>query len=152
MSLDAERPPAGPFTVAEDVPVRFRDTDAMGHVNNAVYLTYLEVGRQAYWQRFSRPDSYNAVPFVLAHVCIDFRAEAHVGEVVRVLLRTSWVSRSSFAMEYELRERDSGVLLATAETVQVTYDYQAKRSIAVPEWLRQELQRVEGRALPSRPS
>ncbi len=151
MRLDAVRPPAGPFIVSEDVPVRFRDTDAMGHVNNAVYLTYLEVGRQAYWQRFSRQGSYNAVPFVLAHVCIDFRAEARVGEVVRVFLRTTWVSRSSFGMEYELRERDSGVLLATAETVQVTYDYEAKHSIAVPDWLRQELEMVEGRALPSRP-
>ena len=151
MNLDASKPPAGPFAVAEDVPVRFRDTDAMGHVNNAVYLTYLEVGRQAYWQRFSRQGSYNEVPFVLAHVCIDFRAEARVGQVVRVFLRTSWVSKSSFGMEYELRERDSGVLLATAETVQVTYDYQAKRSMAVPDWLRQEFERVEGRNLPSRP-
>ena len=141
----------GPFRVWEDIPVRFRDTDAMGHVNNAVYLSYLEVGRQAYWQRFTRRQDYSQVPFVLAHVCIDFRAEALVGEVVRVYLRTDWVSRSSFGMQYELHTRDSGRLLVQAESVQVTYDYTTKSSIAVPDWLRQELDGVEGRTLPPRP-
>jgi acyl-CoA thioester hydrolase len=141
----------GPFRVWEDIPVRFRDTDAMGHVNNAVYLSYLEVGRQAYWQRFSNPQSYDRVPFVLAHVRIDFRAEALVGEVVRVYLRTTWVSRSSFGMQYALHERDAGRILVEAESVQVTYDYTRKASIAVPEWLRKELEGVEGRSLPPRP-
>lgn len=141
----------GSFRVWEDIPVRFRDTDAMGHVNNAVYLSYLEVGRQAYWQRFSKPQSYDRVPFVLAHVGIDFRAEALVGEVVRVYLRTTWLSRSSFGMQYELHARDSGRLLVEAESVQVTYDYGTKSSIAVPEWLRAELEGVEGRTLPPRP-
>ncbi|HZM14637.1 MAG TPA: thioesterase family protein [Candidatus Krumholzibacteria bacterium] len=139
------------FSVWEDISVRFRDTDAMGHVNNAVYLTYLEVGRQAYWRRFSARTNYEQVPFVLAHACLDFRAEARVGEVIRVFLRTNWVSRRSFGMEYELRERESGRLAVTGETVQVTYDYEAKRSIPVPDWLRQELERIEGRPLPSKP-
>ena len=129
--------------------MRFRDTDAMGHVNNAVYLTYLEVGRQAYWQRFSAASDYAHVPFVMAHANIDFRAEARVGEVMRVFLRTHWVSRSSFGMEYEIRERDSGRLVVTASTVQVTYDYRARRSMPVPDSLRHELERIEGRKLPS---
>ncbi len=116
-----QTPPDG-YVVWEDIPVRFRDTDAMGHVYNAVYLSYLEVGRQKYWERFTRQTSYENVPFVLAHVCIDFRAEARVGETVRVYLRTSWVSARSFGMQYELRERDSDRLVAQAETVQVTYD------------------------------
>lgn len=142
--------PAPGFPVWVDIPVRFRDTDAMGHVNNAVYVTYLEVGRQAYWQRFDEAGDYAKVPFVVAHVRIDFRTEARVGDVVRVFLRTSWVSRRSFGMEYELRERDLGRLVVTATTVQVTYDYHAKCSMPVPASLRRELERVEGRALPSR--
>ena len=54
-------------------------------------------------------------------------------------------------MEYELRERETGRLVVSAETVQVTYDYEAKRTIPVPDWLRQELERIEGRPLPSKP-
>src|SRR5262245_20378926 len=90
------------FAVSTDIDVRFRDTDAMGHVNNAVYLTYLEVGRQLYWKRADPVASYDRVPFVVAHVSIDFRSALRIGEVARVRLRTSWVGRSSFRMDYEL--------------------------------------------------
>jgi acyl-CoA thioester hydrolase len=138
------------FRIWQDIEVRFRDTDAMGHVNNAVYLTYLEVARQTYWKRFSRENDYAHVPFVVASVRIDFRSPLHVDEVARVALRTTWVSRSSFAMQYEVRERDSERVAAEAETVQVTFDYEAQRSIPVPDWLRAELERAEGGPLPTR--
>jgi acyl-CoA thioester hydrolase len=139
------------FSHTTDVEVRFRDTDAMGHVNNAVYLTYLEVARQEYWRRVAAHVSYDHVPFVVAHAAIDFRSPALVGETVRVHMRTAWVSRSSFALDYELRERASDRLLATASTVLVTYDYQAHRSMPVPDWLRSGLERVEGKRLPDGP-
>jgi hypothetical protein len=62
----------GDFTVNEDLHPRFRDTDAMGHINNAVYVTYLEVARQAYWARLTGGSDYRLVPFILAHVRCDF--------------------------------------------------------------------------------
>jgi acyl-CoA thioester hydrolase len=133
-----------------DIDVRFRDTDAMGHVNNAVYLTYLEVGRQTYWARFS-PGDYGEVPFVVAHVAIDYRSPARVNEVIRVYLRTSWIGGSSFGMEYELRERGSGRLIVEARTTQVTYDYANDCAMPVPESIRRALEDVEGRPLPPRP-
>jgi len=139
------------FSVWVDIPVRFRDSDAMGHVNNAVLVTYLEVGRQAYWQRFARPQEYASVPFLLAHVSIDFRSQLRLAEVVRVFLRTTWISERSFGIEYELRERDSGRLVATAESVQVTYDYGRQQVIPVPGELRRELETLEGRPLPPKP-
>jgi len=74
-----------------------------------------------------------------------------VGETIRVGLRTDWVSRSSFGLSYELRERDSERLVAEATTVLVTYDYEAKRAMPVPDWLRSGLERVAGRSLPDRP-
>jgi acyl-CoA thioester hydrolase len=139
------------FSAWVDIPVRFRDTDAMGHVNNAVLVTYLEVGRQAYWRRFARPQEYAGVPFVLAHVRIDFRSQVRIDEVVRVSLRTTWISEHSFGMEYELKERDSGRLVAAAESVQVTYDYGRQQVIPVPGELRRELEALEGRPLPPKP-
>ncbi|MBK6404207.1 MAG: thioesterase family protein [Holophagales bacterium] len=38
------------FPCVVGVEVRFRDLDAMGHVNNAVYLTYFEQARLAFWR------------------------------------------------------------------------------------------------------
>lgn len=134
------------YPVWADIDVRFRDTDAMGHVNNAVYLTYLEVGRQMYWTRLT-PENYVRVPFVVAHVSIDFRSPATVGEVVRVFLRTTRVGRSSFDTEYALRERESNRLVVEARSVQVTYDYDRACAMPVPDWLRQALEHLEGRSL-----
>ena len=53
------------FTVVHVLHPRFRDTDAMGHINNAVYITYLEVGRQEYWKALENLTDYRRVPFIL---------------------------------------------------------------------------------------
>jgi len=141
-----------PFSIFVDIEPRFRDTDAMGHVNNAVYISYLEVGRQQYWKQFGPKQPYNRVPFVMAHLDVSFRSPAHVGEVLRVSLRTSWVSRSSFGMDYEIRVLGDDRLVLEAQTTQVTYDWKTDGSMPVPEELRTGLERIEGRSLPGRPS
>jgi acyl-CoA thioester hydrolase len=135
-----------------DLEVRFRDLDAMGHVNNAVYLTYLEVARQAYWKEVAAQVRYDRVPFVVARASIDFRSSLAVGETVRVFLRTVWAGSRSFAMDYTLREAASGRLVAEASTVLVTYDWAEQRAIPIPDWLRSGLERVEGHPLPGKPA
>ncbi len=54
-------------------------------------------------------------------------------------------------MQYVIEERDSQRRVVEAESVQVTFDYDAQRSMLVPQWLRDELERIEGGALPDRP-
>ena len=139
--------PTRPFTVVFELHPRFRDTDAMGHINNAVYVTYLEVARQQYWQRFSDLEDYRRVPFILAHVNIDFRAEALVHEVLEIATRCEWIGTRSFAFVYEIRELHSRRLVVEAVTVQVCYDYEAKRSIPMPAELRRQSEAFEGRPL-----
>jgi len=135
------------FTVVHEIVPRFRDTDAMGHINNAVYITYLEVGRQAYWARFEGRDDYRRVPFILASVTCDFRSEANVNEVLEIALRCEWIGTKSFGFRYQVRERASRRLVVEASTVQVCYDYTAKRSLPVPDDLRTRLEAFEGRSL-----
>ena len=79
------------FTVNHVIVPRFRDTDAMGHVNNAVYITYLEVGRQAYWVALEGRRDYGRVPFILASVSCDFRSEANVDETLEIGVRCEWI-------------------------------------------------------------
>lgn len=124
---------------------RFRDTDAMGHINNAVYVTYLEVARQEYWKALDRLADYRAVPFILAHVTIDFRSEALVRETLDLAIRCDWIGGKSFGFAYEIRSDQR--LVVEARTVQVCYDYAAKRSIPVPDALRRKLEAFEGRSL-----
>jgi acyl-CoA thioester hydrolase len=137
------------FRVNHLIVPRFRDTDAMGHINNAVYVTYLEMGRQAYWQRLeTRPDyDYGRVPFILASVTCDFRSEALVHEELEVGLRCAWIGTKSFGFDYEVRAQASGRIVVEAKSVQVCYDYARKQSFAVPEALRRRLEALEGRRL-----
>jgi acyl-CoA thioester hydrolase len=143
----APTPSERPFTVQHEIHPRFRDTDAMGHLNNAVYVTYLEVGRQIYWQRIDSTNDYQRVPFILAHVTIDFRSEALVSEVLVLGIRCEWIGSKSFAFRYEIRERSSRRLVVEASTVQVCYDYAAKKSMPMPPDLARRLETLEGRSL-----
>ena len=135
------------FRVVCKIRPRFRDTDAMGHVNNAVYVTYLEVARQEYWARVQEHPDYKRVPFILAHVEIDFRSEALVSEVLQVGIRCDRIGGKSFGFRYEVWEASAGRMVAEAETVQVCYDYGAKGTIPMPDALRRKIEALEGRTL-----
>ena len=139
------------FTVIQEIRPRFRDTDAMGHINNAVYISYLEVARQLYWERLDHVADYRQVPFILAHVGIDFRSEALVREILEIGIRCEWIGTRSFAFVYEIWEKASGRLVVEATTVQVCYDYGAKQTVVMPDDLRRKLVTLEGRDL-ARPS
>ena len=135
------------FSVVHEIRPRFRDTDAMGHLNNAVYVTYLEIARQAYWEHAWRQSDYSSVPFILAHVTIDFRSEALVSEVLEIGIRCEWIGDRSFAFVYRVWEKLSQRLVVEATTIQVCYDYSAKRSVPMPDALRARLEEIEGRSL-----
>ncbi len=135
------------FTIVQPLHPRFRDTDAMGHINNAVYVTYLEVARQAYWHALDGSANYRDVPFILARVECDFRSEALMNEVLELHIRCAWIGTKSFGFEYEVREQSAQRLVVAARTVQVCYDYASKQSMLVPSALRTALERCEGRSL-----
>jgi acyl-CoA thioester hydrolase len=125
------------FNFAWDEPIRFRDLDALAHVNNGSYLVYLESARLAWWLQVTRREpGLAALDMMLARVEMDFRAPLFWGESVRVLVRCASMKRSSFVMEFEVRERESGRLAAQARKVCVYYDFAASRSLPIPDELR----------------
>ena len=111
------------YKVSFPLQVRFRDTDAMGHVNNAVYLSYLELARMEYWSRVMGSRDYHNVDFILVHASIDYRSPALVHEALEIAVRVSEMRRSSFTMDYRIVEVPSGRLIVEARTVLACYDY-----------------------------
>ena len=109
--------------------VRFRDCDAMGHVNNAVYSTYLEESRIGVLGGLTE--------FILARVEIDFRSELRMGEEVEVRTRCSRIGTKSFDLEHVLAAGDR--VVAEAKSVLVSYDYARGESVPVPDGLRERL-------------
>ena len=135
------------WTVVAPLRPRFRDTDAMGHINNAVYVTYLEVARQEYWRVFKDDENYRVVPFILARVEVDFRSEALMHETLELCIRCSFIGGKSFGFDYVIREQKTQRLVVSASSVQVFYDYATKSSIPCPDDMRARFEAFEGRSL-----
>jgi acyl-CoA thioester hydrolase len=137
------------FTLAVPIEVRFRDIDAMGHVNNAVYLTYFENARIAYWKALGRSRPRGDVAYVLARVECDFRSPTTMDDEVACHIRVASFGRTSFVMEYLVRDERSKRAIAEGRTVQAVYDYEARRVRPMEESLKEEIRRFEGRQVPS---
>lgn len=109
--------------------VRFRDCDSMGHVNNAVYSTFLEEARIEVLGGLA--------DFILARVEIDFRSELHADEEIEVGTRCSRIGTKSLDLEHAIMA--DGRLVAEAKSVLVGYDYDAGTSVPLTENQRSRL-------------
>jgi len=143
---------SGRWAHSMDLEVCLRDTDAMGHVNNAVYLSYLELARQGYWRLVAPEQRYDEVPFVLAHADLAFRSPSHAGDSLRVFSRTAWMGRTSIGMEAVIRDVATDRVVVESMCVLVIYDYETRAAVPIPPSLRARLEAVEGGPLPERPS
>ena len=134
--------------------VRFADTDAMGHVNNAVYLTYVESARVAWWAQVSgetiEREPGRAEGLILAEADVAFRSPVFHGETVVVESRPTRIGRTSLGLEHRLTASRPGApvrLVATCRSVIVRYDYAAERPVPWQPELIARLEAVEGRLL-----
>ena len=123
------------------IEVRWRDVDALRHVNNAVYATYLEECRDG-WLARALGDDASLWDYVLARVAIDFRSEVTLGEKA-VLARATLVriGTSSLTLREEIRKLD-GTLAAEAESVIVARDPETGRSRPLSDPERAALERA----------
>jgi len=120
--------------------VRFRDLDPMAHVNNAVFLTYLEQARVAFFSEMGAATGLEDMNMVVARVEIDFKAPVRLGQEVAISVRASRFGTKSFDLDYELRV--DGELVAVAKSVQVAYDYNLREPVPVPAEWREKLTAV----------
>jgi acyl-CoA thioester hydrolase len=130
------------FAFSHRVEVRFRDCDPMGHVNHAVYLSYLEQCRFAFWRQLTGAAAGPASGIIIARVECDYRAPAFFGEVLEVRLKVTEIGRSSFVVVYDITDTASERRLADAKTVLVSYDYAAGKPTAISDTLRAQLERA----------
>jgi acyl-CoA thioester hydrolase len=113
--------------------VRFRDCDPLGHVNNAVYMTYLEQARFTLWQaqlgflaKSAAETGPRGLGFILARAECDFRAQARYGDWLDVQVSLGDFGRTSFTYTYEIKHAETHALVASARTVLVWFDYDAQ--------------------------
>lgn len=124
-----------------EIDVRFRDLDPLRHVNNSVYVTYLETARAAFYDEVvgTRLEEMGTV---LAHLEIDFQQPILAEHDVTVALNVENLGYSSIPMVYEIRIEDSKgnqTIAATAETVQVCVDSETGEVQSIPSLWRERI-------------
>jgi acyl-CoA thioester hydrolase len=127
----------------KQIEIRWRDQDAYGHVNNAVYLTYLEEVRDEWLER-ALGDAGEAWGYVTARVAIDFRRELTQDD--DAIVARLWLTRigtSSVTTREEI-VTVGGELAAEAEAVLVARDTETGRSRPLSDAERAALERELG--------
>lgn len=117
---------------------RWSDTDAIGHVNNANYLTYFEEARVSFFADVLEWD-WNTMGVLVAKSIIEYKAPLFYTEKAEILTRVSRVGGKSFDIEYVIVV-DENNIKAFGTTVMVMFDYKKNISIDIPAELKEKMQ------------
>lgn len=130
------------FRYSLPIQIRWNDLDALGHVNNAVYITYFEAARGHYMLEACPGWSWNKDMFLIANVNVDYLKELFLAsEDVRVHMKTTKLGNKSFELEYVLSSKkgDERIIHATGKTTQVMFDLKERRSTTITDEVRRAL-------------
>ncbi|MSN27271.1 MAG: acyl-CoA thioesterase [Geobacter sp.] len=117
------------------IELRFSDLDAYGHVNSALYFTYLETARVKLFSDFFREVSEQGIFTVVARAECDFKIPIMLHDELIVTLWVAKTGRSSFDLEYRLHDSQEKVY-ATARTTMVCFDSINNMAVPIPESLK----------------
>jgi acyl-CoA thioester hydrolase len=123
--------------VVEHLQVRFRDIDAMGHVNNAVFFTFFEEGRSAFLKQVFHVVDPVEYPFILARMSCNYLKPVKLGDRLAVHLWIGEVGTKSFVFKYNVVDRhDEEKIYARGESSMVLFDYRENRTVPMtPDFL-----------------
>ena len=115
------------------VAVRFSDIDAVGHVNNAIYLTYFEEARLAYWRDAINWDLQEH-GVIVGRSEVNYLKPITLADEIACYVRTTRIGNSSFDVMHVLVKITSNgeEICTTGKTVCISYDYNANKSVSIP--------------------
>ncbi len=127
------------------MPIRYGDMDTLGHVNNAVYLTYFEQSRVQYFAELAlwtgEPSEYG---LIVAKITCEYKAPLRMADsAVEVYTRCSRLGTKSFTMLHDLRRTHDDDQAAVGEIIVVAFNYVEDRTIALPQAWRDSLMDYE---------
>ena len=131
------------FPVTIELAVNWVEMDALGHVNNAIYFRYFEASRLRYLEAagFEQLAS-QGIAAVLSRVSCHFIVPVRYPDRLTVGTRASEVGRDAIVMEHFVASRDKG-LAAFGEAELVIFDFKLNKKIAVPDFLKKAIAKVE---------
>lgn len=118
--------------------VIFRDVDAYGHVNNAVFFTYFEWVRTLLWFELAGFGGATDIGFIVAHAECDYRRPVHL-EPIEIKVRVGEMRTSSFDTHYEIRKTNGNEVAATGKVTVVLYDWARDSKMPISDELRRKV-------------
>ncbi|NNC96150.1 MAG: acyl-CoA thioesterase [Chitinophagales bacterium] len=125
------------YKFKQKIAMRWGDQDELQHINNAVYLTYMEEYRIRYLMNAIHW-SWENDKLILARVTLDFINQLNYHDDNYIYIRCSYLGNKSFTLDYIITDEKSDiVIISKGTTVMVTFDYDSNRSIPIREDLKQ---------------
>ena len=130
------------------IATRYSDYDTKGHVNNAVYFTYFEWARLQAWRQVAtgKPGltetDISDPPLIVAEARVKYVSPANIGVPLAIEISVREVRTKGFSFAYRVVAADDDRLVAEGDTVQVAYDYEAGRTMAIPPGMREALEEM----------
>lgn len=135
------------FHFSLPIQIRWSDLDPLGHVNNAVYVTYFEIVRGHFMLHACPGWDWQRDMFLIGNVTVNFLKELKLTpDVTAVHIRTSKIGNKSFVLDYVITSKkgDEVVVHATGHTTQIMFDMKTRSTIEIPDWVRSALAAFDG--------
>jgi acyl-CoA thioesterase FadM len=130
------------FAFITEIPVRITDINYGGHLGNDSVLSIMHEARMQYLKHHGLTElDLGGVGVIMSDVGIQFKNELFYGDVVIASVTAGAFSKVAFDLYYKLeRKGDKNLLVAAAKTGMVCFDYEKRKTVAVPEKVRQKLE------------
>ena len=126
------------------MPVRWRDMDAVGHVNNATYFVYVESGRIDYFEALGARVGGDLVGGpILADIQCSFIGQLKYPAQIDIGTRTTKIGGKSFTVEAGIFIAGTDELVATSRGVVVWFDYENQQTVLLPDLVRERILELE---------
>ena len=135
------------FTHQEGIQIRWNDLDPLGHVNNAVFVTYFEIARGTYMLNASPKWNWKVDMFLIGNINVNYLKELTLYSVNPIVsVRTKKMGTKSFVLEYRVSSTNlagENIVHAIGESTQIMFDMKNKKTIEIQDWLKEHLTSYE---------
>ena len=135
------------FNFNMPLQMRWNDLDALGHVNNAIFVTYFETARGVFMLKACPEWNWQKDMFLIANINVDLKKELLLtAQNVRVHVKSANLGTKSFVLEYAItsEKNNETIVHATGSTTQIMFDMKTRTTIEIPDWVRNSLTEFDG--------
>ncbi len=123
-----------------EITPRFNDTDALGHINHSVVLTWLEHARRPFFKVFNPTLSIKNWGLIIARIEIDYKAQINYQDNAVIESSVDKIGTSSCALRQKVFQND--ILCAECVAIMVRFDYETQKSVPITEEQKEKLNKL----------